>query len=209
MIEITKNKSLKEVKSYVKNVGEGKEFITQTGNKIINIYELYDIVYQMSDDEFQHHVNENKNDFKNWILHVIKDKSFADKIAGMKTKEEILAVVEKSLNHYKEVLEKKKSRMPGRRKAEPHVTLFNFNKNPNKAAKKQTGKMHAEKVDVPVPKVQSSESPKEFFRNISKEVPLVYSDLDMDEIQRQKRLEFLFGLILGIVVGIMASRFLF
>ncbi|MCB9359173.1 hypothetical protein H6503_04540 [Candidatus Woesearchaeota archaeon] len=77
-----------------KNVPEGKEFITMSGKKIANLYELYDTLIEMPDDEFKHHVDDSKNDFMNWIEHIIDDKKLAEKLSPLKSKEKILDEIE-------------------------------------------------------------------------------------------------------------------
>ena len=102
-----RNLSTKRVKSYLKDVPKDKVFITMTGNKVRNITELYDIIYQMPDDEFSHHLNESRNDFRNWIHHVISDNHLAKLISDCRTKDEMLDKLEKRISNYRIRLERR------------------------------------------------------------------------------------------------------
>jgi len=101
-----KDINVNKARSFSKKVEEGSEFITQSGRKIHNLFELYDVIFEMDDVEFNHHVNENKNDFKNWIYHIIKDLRLAEIIAPLKDKLEILSVIEKRIDNYKKYINK-------------------------------------------------------------------------------------------------------
>jgi len=55
-----------------------REFVFQDGSRARNILDLVYKVDSMSDSEFHSFVNVYKNDFANWIEHVLLDKQFAD-----------------------------------------------------------------------------------------------------------------------------------
>jgi hypothetical protein len=44
---------------------------------------------RLSPAQFKHHVNESRNDFYNWILHVVKDKKLAKELSSAKTKHQM------------------------------------------------------------------------------------------------------------------------
>jgi hypothetical protein len=60
-------------------------FILDDGTKIKNLYQLSQALEQMPEEVFNRHVNEEKNDFFNWVLEVHKDQELASQIAAAKT----------------------------------------------------------------------------------------------------------------------------
>ena len=48
------------------------------------------IVKKLNDDEIRHHVNQDKNDFYNWIHDVVGDKDLANKLKDKTDKDKIL-----------------------------------------------------------------------------------------------------------------------
>ncbi|MBR9677177.1 hypothetical protein GOV04_03480 [Candidatus Woesearchaeota archaeon] len=64
-------------------------FKLKDGKALKDIDELLKAVQSMPADVFIHHVNEEKNDFANWIKNVIKDENLALKIASLKTKRDV------------------------------------------------------------------------------------------------------------------------
>ncbi|MEM3126790.1 MAG: transketolase C-terminal domain-containing protein [Candidatus Woesearchaeota archaeon] len=85
--------AMKKVKNCVND-----PFVLKSGEKIYSLHELYYSLKKMSDDIFNHHVNDKKNDFANWIKDSFKDQKLADAIKKSKTKEAIIAVVGLRIN---------------------------------------------------------------------------------------------------------------
>jgi hypothetical protein len=52
-------------------------FYACRGDRIDNIHDLANCVESLSLEEFRQHVNANKNDFANWIHHVLKNPGLA------------------------------------------------------------------------------------------------------------------------------------
>ena len=75
-------------------------FFLGSGEAIKSVKGLADALEKMPEEVFKHHVNQEKNDFANWIEHVFEDKTLAKKIG--KDKKNI------RLNIYKYLLEKKR-----------------------------------------------------------------------------------------------------
>lgn len=70
----------------LENVKPEYYFITKDGQKIRNISQLQKLLLTMSDDVFDHHTKQGRNDFSNWIRDVYKDKAFADIVILCRTK---------------------------------------------------------------------------------------------------------------------------
>ena len=61
---------------------------------IKNLHELMNLLEVIDDETFKFHVHSRKNDFSEWIKHAVGDHNLADKIQPIKTKEEMLIVLE-------------------------------------------------------------------------------------------------------------------
>ena len=64
-------------------------FFLNNGETLKDIKELHKSLTKMDDSVFNHHVNQERNDFSNWIRNVHKNESLAEKILSMKSKEEL------------------------------------------------------------------------------------------------------------------------
>lgn len=72
-------------------------FVTHEGMQIKNVSGLLEYIKGLDDERFRNFVNEEKNDFYNWILHVIKDQELADKIQHLKSKNDVTKEIMKRL----------------------------------------------------------------------------------------------------------------
>jgi hypothetical protein len=70
---------------YLSSVDSAKKFHLYQGASLSNIEDLFLALQSISDQQFLHHRNEQKNDFYNWVLHVITDSKLANDIARAKT----------------------------------------------------------------------------------------------------------------------------
>lgn len=93
----TKVEELKRISnelSLFKNVKPEEYFRMYNGVVLKSLHDLIDALEIIDDETFGHHVNKGKNDFSEWINHVMKDKSFAEKIKNAKAKEEMIEILE-------------------------------------------------------------------------------------------------------------------
>jgi hypothetical protein len=74
---LTKNKKAKKI---IKGIKPEFYFKLIDGSEIKNLMELADALHNMSDDVFYYHVNEQRNDFSNWIKDVFKHEKLANEI---------------------------------------------------------------------------------------------------------------------------------
>jgi hypothetical protein len=86
-------KSKKSFKQINKNVAIGKEFVTSKGILIYNLQQLVLELKSMKDEEFEFHVNKEKNDFANWIEHVIENKNLANNVRKIKKRKELIKLL--------------------------------------------------------------------------------------------------------------------
>ena len=84
-------------KDILSNVPEDKVFWANDGRVLRNLKDLPAALVDMSNEAFKYHVNEDKNDFKNWILDVVRDEKLAKSIAKTKSKEVLLRKLDKRI----------------------------------------------------------------------------------------------------------------
>ena len=96
----------------LKNVPEEHTFKLQGGYDVKNLHELAFHLAAMDDDSFNHHVNDEKNDFRSWVFNIIKDEKLADKISKSKDRRKMAQTVEKRVvelqqekRHHEKVVE--------------------------------------------------------------------------------------------------------
>lgn len=63
-------------------------FMLSSGMKIKDMHDLAVNLDSMSDDDFFHHVTEDRNDFSRWISDVFKERSLADELLWIKDKKD-------------------------------------------------------------------------------------------------------------------------
>jgi len=84
----------------VKKLGEAqneKRFVLKDGRVLKDLVELAHALDYMSDDVFNHHVNQFRNDFGRWVADVFGEKELAASLDKAKTKNEVQLVVLKHI----------------------------------------------------------------------------------------------------------------
>lgn len=72
-------------------------FWVNNGPVICNFRELHGAMKEMSDDQFMHHVTDEKNDFAAWVDEVLGEGAAAREIRRAKTRMAALMAIEKFL----------------------------------------------------------------------------------------------------------------
>ncbi len=75
------------------NVPSDNSFRTSEGVIVKNLHELESTLNHMTDLVFEHHVNDEKNDFKSWIYDVVQDEQLAESLSKAKTKKNLLTII--------------------------------------------------------------------------------------------------------------------
>ncbi len=75
-------------------------FRVNYGSALRDLLELRDTLRDINEEQFNHHVNEIRNDFADWVGDVLEDKKTALHIIKTKTINSMLKVVEKALKDY-------------------------------------------------------------------------------------------------------------
>ena len=81
----------------LKDAHPDNHFVTKDGIMLANLFDLSLELSDMSDETFMHHVNDSKNDFYNWVHHIIEDKKLAKQLSNIKDKNEMMAAVQKRI----------------------------------------------------------------------------------------------------------------
>ncbi len=75
-------------KSKIKKLPMEQYFFLSNGHVFKNLLDLVENIEFMDEDIFKCHVNENKNDFANWIRDVMQENELAEKLQKTKDKNE-------------------------------------------------------------------------------------------------------------------------
>ena len=92
---------------FLDDVDGSSVFYVRNGPVIRNIYELLDGFDHMSQDSFDFHVTPEKNDFSNWIAHVLGDKQLAENIRH-KSRQDAGSMLRKRILELEDEIEKSK-----------------------------------------------------------------------------------------------------
>jgi hypothetical protein len=88
-----------------------KNFYTNQGHIIWDVYELVHDLEHMDDYTFRYHVNDdnNKNDFADWIREVLCDEDLAMQLEGVTDKKKYLEILRKRIKQIEELQNKNNS----------------------------------------------------------------------------------------------------
>jgi len=78
----------KSINKNSKTIKTENYFVLGNGGVLKDIKELAECIDHLSDDEFRHHVNEQKNDFANWVRDVFDEKILADELFSIKDRKD-------------------------------------------------------------------------------------------------------------------------
>jgi mannitol/fructose-specific phosphotransferase system IIA component (Ntr-type) len=84
--------NLKE--DYKKHLPPRKYFYLDNGVVIKSLHQLSDALKAMDDELFEKHVNEEKNDFSDWLKETLKNEELAEKLSKARTKKEMVEILE-------------------------------------------------------------------------------------------------------------------
>lgn len=87
------------------NLNKEDYFWLADGKTLKNLHDLHNAFQTMDEDTFQHHVNEQKNDFHHWVKDSHNDKKLADDLLTIVGKDNATLIVRQRI---KEILQKEK-----------------------------------------------------------------------------------------------------
>ena len=74
-------------KSRKKNVYHAKKehqiFFLANGTHVKNLLQLAEVLHSLNDNHYSHHVNQERNDFSNWVRDVFQEPKLAKRIENM------------------------------------------------------------------------------------------------------------------------------
>ncbi len=76
---------------------EKHHFVLKDGNKVTNLFDLAAKMEQMNQEVYGHHVNEEKNDFSNWIKDVYEEPEIAQKVSKAQNRSQAQLEILKAL----------------------------------------------------------------------------------------------------------------
>ena len=79
--------------SYLAKVKPEESFQAVHGEEFTSLVGMFVALQNMEDHVFDSHVNEEKNDFANWVEHCIQDEELAQRLRGKTDKEEMTVAV--------------------------------------------------------------------------------------------------------------------
>lgn len=74
---------------FCENVSEDKKFLVANGEILSNLFDLIHLLDNIDDYTFYHHVNDEKNDFYNWIKEMYGDGEFEKIILPIRNPEKL------------------------------------------------------------------------------------------------------------------------
>jgi hypothetical protein len=81
-------------------VSEEKAFVLSTGEPIRTLDELSEAINFIEPEIFRAHVNEQKNDFANWVDHVFGEEELAQQLREFPTPLRMMVAIEKFLRRH-------------------------------------------------------------------------------------------------------------
>lgn len=78
-------------------------FYCSNGQIFFNLKDLAEGLHHMSDETFAYHCNKSKNDFRNWIRDVLKDRKTARDIRWSVKRETVARKIENNILKYYKV----------------------------------------------------------------------------------------------------------
>ena len=90
-----------DARKYLCNAAPEQCFWVNNGPILKNLEELADFLPAMSEDTFNHHVSNEKNDFSNWIYGAIGDQKLANDLLSSRGKESAVKKIQSRLNSLK------------------------------------------------------------------------------------------------------------
>jgi lipopolysaccharide export LptBFGC system permease protein LptF len=183
----------------LENVEAGKEFILEDGRPLKNIYELLNSLTSMEPKTFKHHVTKRKNDFANWISHVLHDKKLAAEIKKAKTKE---AMVKKINNRLSKINNKEKAKASKKEAKQDEKP----SKETNKHHKEAIESYIAAKLDEIIFREKEMDKREQKIQEIEDRIEKKLFEENKSATHRRKFFsgEFVQGLITGILIALIS-----
>jgi hypothetical protein len=85
--------------SFLDNVPEQNVFVLSNGARIHNLEELHNVISSSEESLFYNHVNNDRNDFANWIKFVIHHEDLYNKILHVKDRRQFIDILDTEIDY--------------------------------------------------------------------------------------------------------------
>ena len=89
-----------------KIIDPNQYFYLHNGGAIRDLSELHSALLNMDDSIFYYHVNQEKNDFSNWIKDILEEKNLALQLKKTIDKNTTITLIEKKINTHNKIKNK-------------------------------------------------------------------------------------------------------
>ena len=191
-------------KKLLSDVPSSQEFLLHySGNKRIvkNLLDLRTELEHMGEDEFVHHVNEDRNDFAKWIEDAVGDEKLAHDVSAVTTREEIILLIKSRVEFAVSIIEKEnKKLLEDETKRLKEVSESSTSKRTNKQVKgiEKDIKRMTENMDMESRIIESEDDVAIVPWHVVNKVPV-----------NARILEFLFGMVIGFMLGLLIAKAFF
>lgn len=103
--------TLEKARQIISNVPEDKAFWLADGHKLMNLKELRNALTTIPPDVFNHHVNDQRNDFANWTRDVVRDPDLSDDLRKTRTQHLTLLKVNARIRELESIVQPKVTRV--------------------------------------------------------------------------------------------------
>jgi len=179
-------------------------FYARNESIITDLSDLKSALENMDDDSYNHHVTDERNDFSEWIKHVIGDKKLANSLLHSKSKKEAISMIDKKL-------EKSQKKEKAVESVESEIVKRVPKKKKRKKKKVETAiDIPLEKFDEIIAREKEIEKREEKIQEIEERIETQLGEMKKSKFkQDQPRKFFTKEFIQGIVVGILLCVILF
>jgi hypothetical protein len=173
-----------------------QHFWARNGAIIKSIHDLKNALENMDDQTFYYHVNDNKNDFSEWVRGVFKNTNLAEKISLCKTKEEMVKVLNSELNPIEDI------------PPEPPPNIIQENQTADLPEPEPTPtkiEMPAQKIDEILIREKEIEKKEEKIKEIEDKIERRLELIKNPQTAKFFTKEFMQGLIAGILLAVLSA----
>ena len=201
-----------------------EHFRLSSGRVLKNLNELLNALKSMDEETFEFHVNEQKNDFGNWIKDVFKDEELAKSFFNSKTREGIIDAIETRLFEIGKKEKNAQSKLI-KKALEPKklVKTYPFVKNsaknvlqknkPISSRTLSTKNLPLEKIEEILMKEKEIEKREEKIEEIEARIEKELAELAEKREPKFFSKEFMHGVLIGLlsalIIGIVYIKFFF
>ena len=203
---------------------EQQAFYCRDGKVAKSLDDLALILRDMAEDEFSHHVNSYKNDFANWILHVLNDRELAGSVAKAMSKQEIILSINERIMR-REVSDKLREytkqpslmrvdfREPQSQPEGQIIPQQAFVQSPPTTSPRQPLSQQPTIIDIRPATDDQQRTPEEHIALQEQKIQGAWTKREEDHHEHPYKYftlrEFIMGVLLGFVLGFVISKLIF